>query len=97
MLVVGLAHGCSFAWHDVHVHTPPTSKADCPGRVSPVLDTVGAGAFAALAGYAAIHRDDADSAAEIFIVPFALAALAYGASAAYGFTVPGRCERGFAE
>jgi hypothetical protein len=97
LLVVGFCHGCSFAWHDAHVHTPSTSESDCPSYARPALDVVGAGALTVLAGEAYVHRNDADSAAEIWVVPLALAAIAYATSAAYGFVEPGRCDRGLAE
>ncbi|HTR55260.1 MAG TPA: hypothetical protein VMJ10_31475 [Kofleriaceae bacterium] len=93
--VILLSQGCSLAWHDAHVHAPATSKSECPSVVRAVLDTVGAGAFAFLAGDGFVHRNDTDSAPEFWVLPFA-AALAYAGSAAYGYVMPGRCERTFA-
>jgi hypothetical protein len=93
LLLIGLSQGCSFAWHDAHIHHPVTSKSECPGYVAPVLDVVGGGILTFLATAAYVHRNDADSAAEIWVEPLALTAAAYTASAIYGVIEPGRCER----
>ena len=97
LLVVVALSGCSFAWHDAHRHAPPTSTSECPNRARAVADTVAAASVAALAGAAYIHRNDEDSAAEIWVVPFTMIAVALASSAVYGFVEPGRCERELVE
>ena len=69
-VILALSHGCSFAWHDAHVHSPPMTKSDCPSVIRGVLDTIGAGGFAFVAGEAFVHRNDDDSAANLWVVPF---------------------------
>jgi len=95
LLVAGLCGGCSLAWHDAHRRSPPLSRSDCPSRIRGVLDTVGAASFAFVTAYAYSHRNDEDSAANIFVLPLAIGAVAYTASAIYGFVEPGVCERSF--
>jgi hypothetical protein len=96
VLAVVLSHGCSIAWHDAHRHSPPVSTYDCPSYIRSALDSVAAGGFAVMAGGAYVHRDDADSAAFIWLVPAAVTALVFAGSATYGFIEPGRCRRAMA-
>jgi hypothetical protein len=96
-LLVGLCQGCSFAWHDTHRRASPISESHCPSYAGAVLDTIGAGAFAFVASEAYLHRNDTDSAAGIFVMPLAGAAIAYAISADYGFVEAGRCDREVAE
>ncbi|MGE5181207.1 MAG: hypothetical protein ACM31C_04055 [Acidobacteriota bacterium] len=93
---MSLCAGCSFAWHDSHVRSPPLSIADCPSRIRGVLDTVGTAGLAFVDAEAYLHRNDADSAAMIWVLPLAMATVAYASSAVYGYVKPGQCERSFA-
>jgi|ERR1041385_7909230 len=95
LLTVGLC-ACSFAWHDAHRNWPPMTERDCPSYIRAVIDTVGAAGLGFIAADAFTHRNDADSAANIFVFPFAAGALAFAASAIYGYVMPGKCERSMA-
>jgi hypothetical protein len=90
-----LVTGCSLLVHSPHA-PPPASRADCPSRVFPVLDTVGALGMAVLTGEAYAHRDDKGSNTVVLVVPLAVFGAAAAASAVYGYVIPGRCERSFA-
>jgi hypothetical protein len=91
--------GCSYIRHDLGARSHALASArataptppDCPGYAWPVLDTIGAGGFGFFAGEAYAHRNDADSAAGIFVIPIALVSAIYVTSAIYGYIVPGRC------
>jgi hypothetical protein len=71
---------------------PPKTAADCPSYVPAVIDTVGAAGIGALAVDAYMHRNDADSAADLFMVPIAVGAVLFAAAAVHGYLAPGRCE-----
>ena len=97
LTVVGLCHGCALAWHDSHRSAPPISSSECPSRTRALIDTVGAVGLGAMTGEAYVHRNDADSAAFIWVAPLAIGVAAFTASAVYGFIEPGVCERTVAD